>query len=395
VVRHRAPVFGSEGPPVPADFVFDYLADPQRRRDDIGASRMPDFGLDEAERTALALFLGSNPSAAGPLAEARERHPDADAALGRRIFGALGCGGCHTGVDGAEGAAAPDLSREGARVRPGWLRAFLGGPTPIRGDGHPTTRGARMPDFRLTDAEDDALAGYLQSLGSPFAQLDTAPLTAFEVRRTRRLLEDRLACLGCHRLGGEGGRIGPALDGIAGRLEPSFVLEMILDPSRAAPGSPMPRQPMQPREARRLARYLLQAGGATPAPPPPRRSLADPANPEWALPADPASRGEELYARHCSACHGATGHADGWNAPNLPVAPAAHADAARMSKRADDTLFDGIYAGAWVLDGSPRMPAFGRMLSTEDIRALVAYIRTLCSCQGPPWSRDGRGGGPP
>jgi mono/diheme cytochrome c family protein len=64
-----------------------------------------------------------------------------------------------------------------------------------------------------------------------------------------------------------------------------------------------------------------------------------------------------------------------------------------MSKRADDTLFDGIYAGAWVLDGSPRMPAFGQLLATEDIRALVAYIRTLCSCQGPAWSRDGGGGG--
>jgi mono/diheme cytochrome c family protein len=35
------------------------------------------------------------------------------------------------------------------------------------------------------------------------------------------------------------------------------------------------------------------------------------------------------------------------------------------------------------------MPAFGGSLGTPDIRALVAYIRTLCKCQGPQWSRDG------
>ena len=30
-----------------------------------------------------------------------------------------------------------------------------------------------------------------------------------------------------------------------------------------------------------------------------------------------------------------------------------------------------------------------RVLSPTDVRALVQYIRTLCRCQGPAWSRDG------
>jgi len=36
------------------------------------------------------------------------------------------------------------------------------------------------------------------------------------------------------------------------------------------------------------------------------------------------------------------------------------------------------------------MPAFGGALGTAEIRALVGYIRTLCQCQGPEWSRDGQ-----
>ena len=373
---------------LPGEFVFTYLADPVRRREDIGASRMPDFRLDEAERVALALLLGSAPEPSGTLAAARGRHPDADAGVGRRIFAALGCAGCHAGVDGTAPIEGPDLAREGVRARDGWLRDFIARPAAIRGDGHPTLGAARMPDFRLTREETTALSSWLDGLGTRFATLDSASLTPFEADRTHRMLEDRLACLGCHRIGGEGGSIGPSLDGLGERLDASFVLEMILDPARAAPGSPMPRQPMPPREAARLARYLLDAGGARRAPD--RASLLDPNHRARKTPGD-TTRGARLYARHCAACHGPEGRSNGWNAGSLPVQPAVHADSARMSARPDDTLFDGIWSGAWVLDGSPRMPAFGGMLGAEEVRDLVAYIRELCSCSAPGWSSDGRG----
>lgn len=392
VIRGRAPALGPQAPPLPAAFVFAYLENPERRRRDIGASRMPDFGLDESERLALALFLGAQDGDAD-VAEARARHPGVDADAGRRIFGALGCAGCHAGVAGAVPLEGPSLVREGARAEPGWLRGYLTAPVPLRGDGHPDLPGARMPDFRLSGDESDALATYLQGLGSGFARVEDDPLTLFETRRTERLIQDRLSCLGCHRIGGRGGEIGPSLDGIAQRRVPSFLLEMILDPQRAAPGAPMPHQPVQAREASRLARYLLSLPDA--GPDVSRGSLADPGHPLWLRSADPADPGATLYARHCSACHGPAGRGDGWNAPSLPVPPTAHADASVMGRRPDDTLYDGIFAGAWVLDGSPRMPAFGDLLTPVEIRSLVAYIRTLCTCQGPSWSGNGaaRSGG--
>ncbi len=380
LARSRAPRFGPGSTPLPADFVFGYLADPQPRRDDIGPTRMPDFSLDERERLALALFLGS-PDGGGEVTDAaRARHADVDADLGRRIFDRLGCAACHQGVTETATPGGPDLTREGVRVRAPWLRAFLARPSLIRRNGHPGSPGARMPDFGLTAEEVDALTRFLGGLGEPFADLGDSPLFSLETLRARTQLESRLACLGCHQVGSEGGRIGPSLNGLSERLRPGFVLEMILDPRRAAPGSPMPHQPVLAPDARRIARYLLDLEGQRDALQP--RSLAD--APAWIeSPAGAPGPAGGLYARDCAACHGASGGGDGWNAAWLPAPPTAHSDSTLMSRRPDDTLYDGISAGAWVLDGSPRMPPFGGALSPSEIRSLVAHIRTLCSCEAP------------
>ncbi len=106
----------------------------------------------------------------------------------------------------------------------------------------------------------------------------------------------------------------------------------------------------------------------------------------------PAGQSKEgkNYRRYCASCHGETGDGRGYNAKFLPAPPTSHADAVHMSQRPDDTLFDGIYAGGYILNKSPFMPAWGQRLSPEEIRGLVAYIRQLCQCQGPAWSREGK-----
>jgi mono/diheme cytochrome c family protein len=58
-----------------------------------------------------------------------------------------------------------------------------------------------------------------------------------------------------------------------------------------------------------------------------------------------------------------------------------------MSERSDDALFDTIFAGGYVMNRSNFMPPFGLTLSRDQIWSLVRYIRTLCACEGPAWSR--------
>lgn len=209
-----------------------------------------------------------------------------------------------------------------------------------------------------------------------------APLSAFATRKAEALLRDHLPCLGCHSLRGSGGRIGPDLTTVRERRSAAWIEAVVTDPQRVNPASAMPR-PLLPSATRQLVvRYLQSLPGSGPdvAPPVTATPAAPPAPPD----------GPALYQRWCASCHGAKGEADGPNAAFLPVAPTRHASAAVMRERSDDALFDTISGGGAIMNRSPRMPPFGGTLAPAEIRALVAWLRALCRCEGPAWSRDGR-----
>lgn len=197
------------------------------------------------------------------------------------------------------------------------------------------------------------------------------------------LLHERLPCLGCHRLEDEGGRIGPSLTGLGDRASLAYVKAVIADPEAMLPGTIMPGVPMTPARLDLIAGYLVQR----------RVRTADSVR-IFRAPYAPPSRAKlrtaaALYAAYCAACHGPTGGGDGYNVPYLPDRPTALGDSLAMSRRPDATLFDAIYAGGRILGRSHRMPPFGESLKRAEIRGLVSYIRELCRCQGPSWSRDG------
>lgn len=207
-------------------------------------------------------------------------------------------------------------------------------------------------------------------------------LSAFAVAKAERLLRDRLPCLGCHELGGEGGRIGPSLSNVGARRSRDDIAAMIGDPQRTVPNTIMPKAPMNAATAALVADYLSRRARSREPPP-----FAPPpayGTPSGAPPDDPAT----VYRRFCAPCHGLTGDGDGYNAPFLSVRSTAHASAAYMSTRSDDALYDAIAGGGYIMNRSARMPPYGGTLSAAQIRGLVAYLRTLCRCNGPAWSRD-------
>jgi len=210
-----------------------------------------------------------------------------------------------------------------------------------------------------------------------------AALSPFARAKAEALIHDRLPCLGCHELDGKGGHIGPSFDDIGSRTtRPEYVEGVIRDPQLLSPGTMMPRIPMSPATLHLVATYLVQhrpsQAHASASP------LLGTRAPDSTSTLSPAA----LYGHLCASCHGKTGGGDGPNARYLPVRPTAHADSAYMSSRTDDDLFDTIFAGGYVMNRSNRMPPFGATLSRPQIHALVGYLRSLCRCAGPIWSRN-------
>lgn len=83
------------------------------------------------------------------------------------------------------------------------------------------------------------------------------------------------------------------------------------------------------------------------------------------------SVGQAIFKAQCVACHGPGGKGNGPAAPALNPRPANLADAARMEKLSDDSLLQIVTAGRLT------MPGYGKTLTAEQVREVVAYVRSL------------------
>lgn len=89
------------------------------------------------------------------------------------------------------------------------------------------------------------------------------------------------------------------------------------------------------------------------------------------------SKGKTIFTQSCASCHGAAGKGDGPAAAALNPKPANLTDTAVMSKLNDATLTKVISKGGTALGKSPLMPAFNGQLKQQDIKDVIAYIRSL------------------
>jgi cytochrome c6 len=87
-----------------------------------------------------------------------------------------------------------------------------------------------------------------------------------------------------------------------------------------------------------------------------------------ALPAKAQTGGEALYKAKCAACHGADGKGETAVGKTNKIRDLGSADVQAQS--------DDVLAGI-IGSGKGKMPAYGKSLKPEQIKDLVAYIRTL------------------
>jgi len=147
-------------------------------------------------------------------------------AEGRALFRGL-CSGCHGGA--GRGGKGPDLTDDK------WLHG--GTDADIARtiqNGVPGTTMKKLGDA-LKPEQLRRLIAYIRSLARSPSESPWKPYIAGDPAAGRRLffdLKGKVQCARCHAIGGEGGRIGPALDRIAARRSPEFIMESILEPSK-------------------------------------------------------------------------------------------------------------------------------------------------------------------
>lgn len=362
--------------------LYSYLLSPRPSRDkELGKSRMPNYRFRAEESLALTLFLIRDDEG---LKELKKRYPNANEKMGRRIYGHQNCSGCHEKSDNVKRSEmmAPFLLNEGPASKKEWLMSFLKNPHSVRPSGFIPGTGSRMPDFGLSDGEASSIANWLMKKkmtdNSEKASLPKV-LSHFSRKKAEHLIEKRYSCLGCHQLNGRGGRIGPDLSSVGKRRTYDYIRGMIENPQHVAVGGGMPKVSMPPKNVELLSLFLAEQKNMK------TQEKAVEINPISAEPVPAADKGRKLYGAHCASCHGVDGNGNGFNAQYLDPKPSALSGHG-MSKMSDDSLFDMIHGGGYIFDKSPAMPPWGSILSDEEIKSLVDYLREISKTKAPKWS---------
>lgn len=189
---------------------------------------------------------------------------------GKELWEAKNCMGCHT-IFGEGAYYAPELTKVYERRGPEFVRALLRDPEAM----YPGQR--RMQNYHFDDREIDDLLAFLEWSGKvdlngfppkPTLMPVAVPAPAAPGAGAVALTADRpqiynQLCIACHSLGGQGGAVGPALDGIGSRRDADYLHQWLANPLAVKPDARMPKLPLTPGQISELVAFLshLKTGG--------------------------------------------------------------------------------------------------------------------------------------
>jgi nitric oxide reductase subunit C len=177
-------------------------------------------------------------------------------ARGKHLWEDNNCMGCHT-ILGEGAYYAPELTRVHSRRGAQFIRAMLRDPESM----YPGQR--KMVTYDFTDAEIDDLVAFLAWIDgmdlNGFPPAPTITMTgspASPATQSNRPQTFDQMCTACHAVGGRGGSIGPALDGVATRRDRVYLARWLHDPGQVKPGTTMPNLHLTEAQIGSLVDYL-------------------------------------------------------------------------------------------------------------------------------------------
>jgi nitric oxide reductase subunit C len=186
----------------------------------------------------------------------------AEVIRGKEIWEANNCMGCHTLM--GEGAYyAPELTKVVERRGKEWIRVFIRDPQAM----YPGQR--KMVQYDFTEEEITDVIAFLEWVGNidtngfP-AEPDMKPVAVVAASAGAPTVDLAAApgtfttiCIACHAVGGKGGAVGPALDGVATRFTPAELDKWLADPQAVKPGTTMPKLGLDDTTRSELVTWLM------------------------------------------------------------------------------------------------------------------------------------------
>lgn len=183
---------------------------------------------------------------------------------GKHLWESNNCMGCHTLL--GEGAYyAPELTKVFERRGPVFVAAMLRNPEAM----YPGRR--KMVNYGFDDAQIADLVEFFRWIGQMDLngfppRPDLMPVAVSAAGQGLQLVanaENRpkifnQLCIACHSLGGQGGVVGPALDGVGDRLSVEYIGKWLHDPTSLKPDSKMPKLPLGDADIAELMAFLSQ-----------------------------------------------------------------------------------------------------------------------------------------
>ncbi len=226
-------------------------------------SKMPSFPHVAAEEAlALGIALATQHAVLPP--ELWIRHHDVPpfqpppGEVGQ-LISRFRCVSCHRFHGQGGDVSRIPLDNAGARLQQAWLERFLHTPVTVRMD-----QPERMPVLGMTPREAKLLAAWIETTFGD-DRVAPAPMLLPEDVTAGKALFVQNKCGECHVADGGGTMKGPTLDGASLRLQPSYVVALLRDPT-VVPENRHPSQRFPDAAARAMAAYVLSLPGGSPWP---------------------------------------------------------------------------------------------------------------------------------
>ena len=101
------------------------------------------------------------------------------------------------------------------------------------------------------------------------------------------------------------------------------------------------------------------------------------------------AQGKRIFYQQCVWCHADSTPAGPSNRSNLTPVPPLLNDGATLNTESDEYMQNIITLGGSAMGKSAMMPPYGRVLSAEEIRSVIAFTRAIAQ---PPYQPPGRPG---